>query len=172
MSHLHIACIKQHDLFLGQFVWSQSFSRQVCSIVRQAHRLWTMCFCLFSQWLSCWLSSDLHPSGHGNDQIRCSTLTWTQLVSLSELSVLAVFIRLIFDCLGHICCKAKQIICGTYCVSSGMMLHVQCETGAKVAEVGSIRSKWGDTCLHQELPIIATERVGLPHLFGEVGKPY
>lgn len=95
-----------------------------------------------------------------------------QLVSLSELSVLAVLIRLIFDCLGHICCKAKQIICGTYRVSSGMMLHVLCETGAKVAEVGSIGSKWGDTCLHQELPIIAAERVGSPHLFGEVGKPY
>lgn len=163
MSHLHIACIKQYDFLLDQLVWSQSFSRWVYSIVRQACQLWTMCFCLSSQWLYCWLSSDLHPSVHGNDQISCSTLTWTQLVSLSELSVLGVFICLIFNCLAHIWCKAKQIICGTYCVSSGTMLHVPCETGAKVAEVGSIRSKWGDTCLHQELPTIATEIVSLPH---------
>lgn len=147
MSHLHIACIKQYDFLLGQFVQSQSFSRRLYSIVRQACQLWTMSFCLFSQWLSCWLSSDLHPGVHSNDQVSCSTLTQTQLVLLSELSVPGVFICLIFNCLGHICCKEKQITCGTYCVSSGTMLNVLCGTGAKVAEIGSIRSKWGNTCL-------------------------
>lgn len=147
MSHLHIACIKQDDFLLGQFVRSQSFSRRLYSFVRQARQLWTICFCLFSQWLSCWLSSDLHPSVHSNDQVSCSTLTWTQLVSLSELPVLGVFICLIFNWLGHIRCKENQIICGTSCVSSGTMLHVPCGTGAKIAEGGRIRSKWGDTCL-------------------------
>lgn len=81
------------------------------------------------------------PRVHSNDQVSCSTLTQTQLVLLSELSVPGVFICLIFNCLGHICCKEKQITCGTYCVSSGTMLHVLCGTGAKVAEIGSIKSK-------------------------------
>lgn len=180
MFYLHFACIKQDNFLLGQFVWSQSFSRQASSSVETSMpAVNRVGLCLFPMTVLLTFPPDLHLNVCGNN---CSTLRWAQAVSHSDLFVPSFLICLISNCLGHLCCQIKQTICLT-------MLRVQCWTGVSVAEVGSTRSKihtrvkrqsWTICALQQEWPPMTSndtetgECVGCAasrwlHLFGNVG---